>query len=143
MELTIDHAVLHRALRLIGHLVPAKLRLPILQHVLLDTTPGALTLAATDLKVGVSTTVAARVVTPGRTAVPARLLVEYVGQPPADTVRLVRDPATPRLEVSSGRCRAGFATADPDRFPVPPTAAGGTTLDRRPAERRSTSTRGW
>jgi hypothetical protein len=114
MDLTIDQAGFARALRLIGRAVPSRPTLPVLQHVLLEGTPGRLTLTATDLDLAVVTSTPADVAAPGRVLLPARLLGEFVGQLPAApvVVQTVRREwtTTGRLSVWA---RGSFALTEP------------------------------
>src|SRR3954451_2482281 len=112
MDLVVDHSNLGRALRLACRALSTRAPLPILQNVLLDAEPGTLTLTAADGEIGLVTKVPADVTQPGRTAAPARLLVEYVGQLPAEPVRFAFDPDRRRLRVTSGRFDASLSTAD-------------------------------
>ncbi|MCL4371616.1 MAG: DNA polymerase III subunit beta [Chloroflexi bacterium] len=128
MDFTVDQSSFARALRLVGRAVPAKPVVPILQAVLLECEYGRLNLASTDVEIGVSTSVAAEIASPGRAAIPARLLAEYVGQLPAEPLRLSvsgRD----RAKVSCGRFTANLAGLDPDEFPVFPAADESGVID--------------
>jgi DNA polymerase III subunit beta len=129
MDLNIDQSSLGRALRLVSRVTPARTTVPILETALLEAEPGRLTLAAADGQIGLVTTLAADVDRPGRAAVPARLLAEYVAQLPAEPLRLELDGARPRLRVSCGRFSANLASVDPDEFPVFPAADEGAALD--------------
>jgi DNA polymerase-3 subunit beta len=129
MELTVDQPSLGRALRLTGRAAPSRASLPILQNALLSAEPGQLTLAATDLEFGLTTTVAADVAVAGRAAIPVRLLAEYVGQLPPESVWLTLEPTSRRLKVQCGRFSANLAGADPDEFPAFPPAEDETALE--------------
>ena len=83
MDLTVDQAGFARTLRLIGRAVPSRPTLPVLQHVLLESGEGRLTLTATDLDVAITTSTPAEVAEPGRVLLPARLLGEFVSQLPS------------------------------------------------------------
>jgi DNA polymerase-3 subunit beta len=122
MDLTVDQAALSRALRLVARVAPVRPTLPILQMVLLDAEPGWLRLTATDAELAMTTAVPADVANPGRVAIPARLLGEYVAQLPAEPVRLALDPARQRVRAGCGSFVATLATADPDEFPALPAA---------------------
>lgn len=129
MDLTVEHSSLSRALRLACRALSTRAPLPILQNVLLTATPGNLTLSATDGDIGLVTSTPADVTESGRTAAPARLLAEYVGQLPSEPVRFALDAKSRRLRVTSGRFEASLSTAEPDEFPVLPPADESTTLD--------------
>lgn len=129
MELVVDQSSLSRALRLACRALSTRAPLPILQNVLLAADAGSLTLTATDGEIGLVTTVSADVTLLGRTAAPARLLAEYVGQLPSEPLRLRLDHDRRRLHASCGRFDAGLATADPHEFPVLPPAHEETAID--------------
>lgn len=120
MDFTVDQASFARALRLAGRASPTKSSLPILSSILLESEFGRLTLTATDLELGISTTLAARVDAPGRTAIPARLLADYVAQLPAEPLQLTLDGARHRARVTCGRFIANLAASDPEEFPAFP-----------------------
>jgi len=129
MDLTVDQSTFSRALRLIARVAPARATLPILQMALLHAEQGHLTLTSTDGDLGVSTRLAADVAVPGRTTLPARLLDDYVGQLPAEPVRLTLGTEQRRVRVSVGRFAANVATMEADDFPTFPAADEGTALD--------------
>ena len=129
MDFTVDQASFARALRLVGRVAPTRTTLPILQTVLLEGAFGRLTLTATDVELGISTTLAARVEAPGRTAIPARLLADYVSQLPAEPLRLALEGAHKRVRVSCGRFVANLAVSDPEEFPSSPSIDESHSLD--------------
>lgn len=122
MDISIDQPSLSRALRLVTRVTPARATLPILQAVRIEGHPGRLTLTATDLELGVVTSVAADVTTPGCIAVPARLLGDYVAQLPVEPIHIILAPASHRARLSCGRFVANLATMDPAEFPALPAA---------------------
>lgn len=129
MDFTVDQAGFARALRLAGRVTPTRPTLPILQSILLEGESGRLTLTATDVELGISTTLAARVETPGRTAIPARLLAEYASQLPDEPLRLCLESGNRRVRVSCGRFTAHLAAADPEEFPSFPPVDESHSLD--------------
>jgi DNA polymerase-3 subunit beta len=116
MDLTVDQAAFSRALRLVGRAVPARPKLPVLQHVLLEGAPGRLTLTATDLDLAIVTGVDAAVGAPGP-------------ELPSEPLRLALDPAGRRVRATCGAFAASFAAADPGQFPTPPSAEGAVATD--------------
>jgi len=129
MDLSIEHGTLNRALRLVARVIPTKPTLPILQMVLMEAGPGYLRLSATDGELGVVTILAADVTTPGRTAIPARLLSDYVAQLPTGQVQLTLDPDHRRVRASSARIVANLAVLDPQDYPVLPARDEAKALD--------------
>jgi DNA polymerase III subunit beta len=129
MDITVSQSSLHHALRVASRAVPARPVLPVLQHFVLEAGPAGLTVTATDTEVAIVSTTAAEATAPGRIAVTARLLDDFVAQLPSESVRLSLAKDRPRLEVRCGRFSAGFATADAGEFPALPDVTGGTALD--------------
>ncbi len=129
MELTVHQSALSRALRLVARVAPTRPTLPILQMVLLAAEPGRLRLTATDTELAMTTAVTADIAREGRTAIPARLLGEYVAQLPAEPVRLSFDAARHRVRAACGPYVANFATADPEEFPAFPATDERSSVD--------------
>ena len=129
MDISIDQTSLSRALRLITRVVPVKATLPVLQSVLIEADASRLTLTSTDAQVALVTTLGAEVRTPGRLAVPARLLGDYVAQLPAEPLRLSLDADQTRMRLDCARFTAHLATLDPDDFPRLPEAGEDQVLD--------------
>lgn len=120
MDFTVTQPSFHQALRLVTRAAPARAALPVLQSILLDTQPGRLTVQATDLELGITTTLPAGVAVPGRAAIPARVLSEYVANLPGEPLRLALDPDSHRVRLTCGRFAAALATLDPTEFPALP-----------------------
>lgn len=120
LDLTVAQADLARALRLVGRAVPARGATPATGHVLLDATPGRLTLTTTDLTLALMTAVVAEVARPGRALLPAGLLGDYAASLPGGPVRLTAEPERGRVRARSGRASAGFAALAATDFPAPP-----------------------
>lgn len=125
MELNVTQSALDRALRQLNRVVPAKATLPILQHLLVEATPRGVTLSASNLELGVSTSLPAEVLVPGRTAMPARLLADYVAELPSEPLHLAFDGKTRRVRAACGGFAATLATTEPDDFPAFPSAGTG------------------
>jgi DNA polymerase-3 subunit beta len=117
MELTVEQPDLARALQTVARVAPVKFGPPFTRAVLLEAEPGRLALRATDLELGVATAAPATVAAPGRAAVPARLLAEYVARLPAGTVRLSLTEGGARLTATCAPYAAALATVDPTEFP--------------------------
>ncbi|MGD9894804.1 MAG: DNA polymerase III subunit beta [Dehalococcoidia bacterium] len=129
MDVTLDHAALSRALRLVSRITPTRPTLPILQMVLLTGEPGRLRLTATDVELAMTTAVVADVASPGCVAIPARLLGDYVAQLPVAPVRLTFDAERGRVRVACGQFVANLATADANEIPTFPAIDQRTVLE--------------
>lgn len=129
MDLTIEQSSLARALRAVGRIVPTRTTLPVLQAAVLAARDGRLTLRATDIELALTTSIAADVAVPGETALPARLLAEYVTQLPTGPVRLTLEPERGRVRVTAARFVARVATLDPTEFPTVPALVDDRAID--------------
>ena len=123
MKLTIERAVLLKALSHVQSVVERRTTIPILSNVLLQASgadgAGRLALSATDMDLEILETVSARVEREGRTTAPAHTLY--------DIVRKLREGAQVELETLGGRnemaLRSGRSTftlacLPPEDYPV-------------------------
>ena len=121
---------LSRGLATVGRAVSSRTTMPVLGHVLLATDGERLRLAATNLELGITTWISARVLEEGRATVPARLLAEFVNSlPSGKDVSIDGGTRGAPLHLSCDRISANVKGMDPDEFP--PLATG----DDRPAVR--------
>jgi DNA polymerase-3 subunit beta len=111
-----------RGLNIVGRAVaPRTATLPVLTHVLLATDNGRLKVAATNLELGVSCWIGAKVEDEGAITVPARTFTDLVALLPADKVELELNIRTQTLRVQSGRTDANIRGIDAQEFPIIPT----------------------
>ncbi len=111
---------LARGLATVGRVISARTTLPVLSNVLLATDAGRLKLSATNLEIGITCWIGAKVEEDGAITVPARLLSDFVNSLPADRVDLVVDPATQALTLRCQRIQANIKGIDPEEFPPIP-----------------------
>jgi len=111
---------LQRALNLVSRAVASKTALPMLGNVLIVAEDDRIELSATNLEIGITTSISAQVEEPGKITVDARLLGEFVGTLPADAVHLTADRDRASLEVKCGRDHATINGISADEFPVNP-----------------------
>lgn len=121
---------LSRGLAIVGRAVGSRTTMPILGNVLMATDGERLRLVATNLELGITTWIPARVLDEGRASVPARLLSEFVNSLPAGRgVSIDGGERGAPLRLECERIGANVKGVDPDEFP--PVATG----DDRPAVR--------
>ena len=126
MKFDCDVKMLAKALGAVVRVVPNRTTMTILGHVLLHAEKSGLTLTATDLEVGVRTTIEAEVAKPGATTVPAKLLAGVVGELNEDSASFaLKDD---RLRISAGRGNTTLATMEADEFPPGPQPADGEAI---------------
>ena len=114
---------LQRALGLVSRAVASKTALPVLGNVLIVAEDDRLELSATNLEIGITTSISAQVEEPGKITVDARLLGEFVSTLPADTVHLSAERDRTILSVQCGRDHATINGIAADEFPVNPSGA--------------------
>ena len=91
MKVTILQENLARGLGIVSRAVAPRSTLPVLSNVLIATDEGRLRLSATNLEMGITCWIAARIEEEGSTTVPARTLVDLVSTLPGDQVSLTLD----------------------------------------------------
>jgi DNA polymerase-3 subunit beta len=127
MKLSCLQENLKRGLAIVGHAVAGKSTLPVLSHILLATDDGRLKLAATNLEVGITCWIGAKIEEEGAITIPAKLLSDVVGGLPNDKIALSLDARTQTVNLTCARFEASIKGIEADEFPVIPTIA-----DREP-----------
>ena len=113
---------LAKGLSTVGRAVAARSTLPVLSNILLETDEGRLRLAATNLEIGISCWIGARVEEEGRLTVPARLLTEFVNSLPPAQIDMELADRTQSLNLKCARYEANIKGIDASEFPEVPTA---------------------
>ncbi len=86
MKFSCTQENLNRGLQLVGHIANKNSNLPILQNVLLRAEDGHITLAATNLEIGITTTVRGKIEASGEFTLPAQLFSNYVNLVTAERI---------------------------------------------------------
>ncbi|NJO84363.1 MAG: DNA polymerase III subunit beta [Blastochloris sp.] len=121
MKLSCLQENLKRGLSTVSHAVAGKSPLPVLSNILLATDGGRLKLAATDLEIGITCWIGARVEENGAITVPAKLFTDVINNLPNDKVTLTLDARTQSLKVECGRFTSNIKGIEADEFPPIPT----------------------
>lgn len=112
---------LARGLSIVGRAVATRSTLPVLSNILLQTDNGRLKLAATNLEIGITCWIGAKVEREGAITVPARLLTDFVNSLPPDKIDMELEARTQTLHLKCARMDANIKGIDPTEFPVIPT----------------------
>ena len=129
MKLVILQEHLKHALSTVGRAVAGKSTLPVLANVLLSAAGGRLTLAATNLEIGITHTIGAQVEVDGAVTLPHKLFSDVVGSLPNDRVTLTLDERTQTVTIACGRFTSNIKGIEADEFPtIPAIDAAGATL---------------
>ncbi|SMH42453.1 DNA polymerase III subunit beta [Maritimibacter sp. HL-12] len=119
MKITIERAVLLKAVAQAQSVVERRNTIPILANVLIEAEGGDVSFRATDLDIEVVDRVHAMVERAGATTVNAVMLHEIVRKlPDGATVALAADEAAGRLTIEAGRSSFSLATLPKEDFPV-------------------------
>jgi DNA polymerase-3 subunit beta len=121
---------LARGLTIVARAVAPRSTLPVLGNVLLATDDGRLRLSATNLELGITCWIGAKIQEEGSTTVPARTFVDLVNTLPSDKVEMSLSVRTQSLNVRCGAFNNDIKCIDAQEFPpMPPSEGNGLTLD--------------
>lgn len=120
MKVTVLQENLARGLSIVSRAVSPRSTLPVLSNVLIATDEGRLRLSATNLELGVTCWIAARIDEEGSTTAPARTFSDLVNTLPGDQVQLTLDVRTQNLHVKCGSSNNDIKCIDAQEFPPLP-----------------------
>ena len=132
MKISCTQENLNKGLGIVGHMVAGRTTLPVLNNILLKVEKGRLNLAATDLEIGISTWIGAKVDKEGAVTVPARLFTEYVTTNTDKTINLELKETTLRL--SSDHFKANIKGIEASEFPLIPEVKEGPKIEIQQAD---------
>ena len=111
---------LQKGLSIVSRAVSSRSTLPVLNNILLATDQSRLKLAATDLTIGITTWIGAKVEEEGTTTVPAKLLGEFVNSLPAERIDMDLTVRTQTLNLKCSRYESNIKGMDAQDFPIIP-----------------------
>jgi DNA polymerase-3 subunit beta len=120
MKVTVLQENLARGLGTVSKAVSPRSTLPVLANVLIASDEGRLRLSATNLELGITCWIPARIDEEGSTTVPARTFSDLVSTLPSDQVLLRLDPQTQTLNVRGGTSTNDIKCIDAQEFPPMP-----------------------
>jgi DNA polymerase-3 subunit beta len=120
MKVTVLQENLARGLGVVSKAVSPRSTLPVLANVLIASDEGRLRLSATNLEMGITCWIPARIEEEGSTTVPARTFSDLVSTLPSDQVLLKLDPQTQTLNVRGGTSTNDIKCIDAQEFPPLP-----------------------
>src|SRR5687767_5585694 len=120
MRVTVLQENLARGLGIVSKAVSPRSTLPVLANILIASDEGRLRLSATNLEMGITCWIAARIEEEGSTTVPARTFADLVGTLPGDQVLLKLDTSTQTLNVRGGTSTNDIKCIDAQEFPPLP-----------------------
>ena len=120
MKVTVLQENLARGLGTVSKAVSPRSTLPVLANVLIASDEGRLRLSATNLEMGITCWIPARIEEEGSTTVPARTFSDLVSTLPSDQVLLKLDTQTQTLNVRGGTSTNDIKCIDSQEFPPMP-----------------------
>lgn len=111
---------LTKGLSIVGRAVATKSTLPVVSNVLLATEDSRLKLSATNLEVGITCWIGAKVDEEGAITVPARLFSDLVNSLPPEKVDMTLNSRTRALNIHCGPFDANLKGIDAEEFPPIP-----------------------
>ena len=120
MKVTVLQESLAHGLSIVSRAVSPRSTLPVLSNILVATDEGRLRLSATNLELGITCWIGAKIEEEGSTTVPARTFVDLVGTLPQEQVSLNLATATQTLNVRCGASNTDIKCIDAQEFPPLP-----------------------
>lgn len=106
---------LQKKLLFVSHAVSSRSQLPILLNFLIEAKKGVLKISATDLEIGITTEISARVQEEGTTTVLAKTFLELMGTIPQEKITLSATKGG--LGLRGEKIKTVFQTVQPEEFP--------------------------
>jgi DNA polymerase-3 subunit beta len=120
MKVTVLQENLAHGLGIVSRAVSSRSTLPVLANILIASDEGRLRLSATNLELGITCWIPAKIEQEGSTTVPARTFADLVNTLPADQVLLKLDPKTQTLNLRGGTSTNDIKCIDAQEFPPLP-----------------------
>lgn len=120
MKVTVKQENLARGLSIVSRAVAARSTLPVLGNVLIASDEGRLRLSATNLELGITCWIGAKIEEEGSTTVPARTFSDLVSTLPAESVDMSLNVRTQTLNVRCGASTTDIKCIDAQEFPPLP-----------------------
>jgi DNA polymerase-3 subunit beta len=118
MKVTVQQKKLQQALRIVEKIVSRNVSLPILNNILIKTENGRLKLATTNLEIGITCFIGAKIAETGEIAVPARIMAPFMGSVSEDTVSLTTKANS--LLINTGAYKTQILGSDTKDYPIIP-----------------------
>ncbi len=120
MKVTVLQENLARGLSTVSRAVSPRSTLPVLSNILIASDEGRLRLSATNLELGITCWIPARIEQEGSTTVPSRTFGDLINTLPVDQVQLSLDLQTQSLHVHGGTSNNDIKCIDAQEFPPLP-----------------------
>ncbi len=113
---------LAKGLSVVSRAVASRSTLPVLGNILIATDNARLRLSATNLELGITCWIGAKIEEEGSITLPAKTLVDLVNTLPQDHVQMTLTTRTQTVHLQCGRIRSSIKGIDAQEFPAIPPA---------------------
>jgi DNA polymerase III subunit beta len=120
MRVTVLQENLAHGLSIVSRAVSPRSTLPVLANVLVATDEGRLRLSATNLELGITCWIGAKIIEEGSTTVPARTFTDLIATLPSDQVEMALNVRNQKLNVRCGSSNTDINCIDSQEFPPMP-----------------------
>ena len=120
MKVHVKQQQLAHSVSMVSRAVSPRSTLPVLANILVKTDDGRLRLSATNLELGITSWIGARIEGEGAITVPARTFTDLISNLPSDNVTLTLDNSTQTLNVRCGTSETNIKGIDAEEFPPIP-----------------------
>ena len=120
MKVSVLQENLAHGLSIVSRAVSPRSTLPVLGNILLATDEGRLRLSATNLELGITCWIGAKIEEEGSTTVPARTFTDLVSTLPPDRVNMDLSVRTQNMNVRCGSSNTDLKCIDSQEFPPMP-----------------------
>lgn len=125
MKLQVTQENLNKALGNVARVANARGTLPVLANVLFKTVSNRLSVVATNLDIGITQHIGAKIESEGAITVPARLMQDFVSSLPGGVISLELDEL--RLKISTDQYQSVINGVSAEEFPVMPAITKGSS----------------
>ncbi len=122
MKVSVLQENLAKGLSIVGRAVPTRPTMQVLANVLLETEEGRLKLAATNLELGITAWIGAKIEEDGAITIPARTFIDLVNTLSRERVDLDLNVRSQTLRVHCGATNSNIKGIDSNEFPLIPQA---------------------
>ncbi|KKU79705.1 MAG: polymerase III subunit beta protein [Candidatus Amesbacteria bacterium GW2011_GWA2_47_70] len=116
MHATVLQPDLNKGLGIVSRVVATRGQLPVLANVLIEASKEGLTLAATNLEIGLRVRVGGKVTEPGAVTIPGKNLGELVGSLPGESLDLQTEGE--KLKIKTGKSAGMLTGIAASEFPA-------------------------
>lgn len=120
MKVHVKQPQLAHSVNMVSRAVSPRSTLPVLSNILIKTDEGRLRLSATNLELGITSWIGARIEGEGAITVPARTFTDLVSTLPSEQVMITLDNSTQTLNVRCGTSETNIKGIDAEEFPPIP-----------------------